>query len=310
MVKSPNKSLEKSEIFNKTAVDQRSQVSRKSSKKLQRSKSGAVNYIERNKQLGRVADINRRRFSKQFYEDNEEKERMIRIKTMKRDAHTARMSNREKIHFFMTTEKAETNAVGSYKNLSVRERKSEHRGQNALADKVDPSEVYQNLFRSEKPNTAKQESTRRELGFSSSMPTFKVIQKKRPMTRQDIKLTSNTLAGKCSFTGLDNTDLKSQGSRMNNLCIQSENDGEVQFFTLFRKGLKKPKYEDHPQRLDKKKLPAKKRIIEKPIKAWRKENIHLETIMGKLLTSYAMMQPKQFDIKSKKTFPEVLTSYR
>jgi hypothetical protein len=41
------------------------------------------------------------------------------------------------------------------------------------------------------------------------------------------------------------------------------------------------------------------KVVEKPIRAWRRENIQLETVLGKLLSSYAMMKPKEFDIACK-----------
>jgi len=78
--------------------------------------------------------------------------------------------------------------------------------------------------------------------------------------------------------------------------VQSEEKDDIQYFTLFKKGLKKPsKYHECPKKDSK----NKNKVKEKPIRTWRKENIHLETVLGKLLTSYAGMQPKKFDIESK-----------
>jgi len=68
--------------------------------------SEKANFIEKNMRLGRVASINERRFSGAFDHlnlfptKNYEKERLTRVKTMKRAAVTARGGNRQTTHGF------------------------------------------------------------------------------------------------------------------------------------------------------------------------------------------------------------------
>lgn len=83
---------------------------------------------------------------------------------------------------------------------------------------------------------------------------------------------------------------------MKNLAITSDENGEIQYFTLFKKGLQRPKTNHESIKI----LPkGTQKIVERPAKTWRRENIQLETVLGKLLTSYAVMMPKDFDIAGK-----------
>lgn len=84
-----------------------------------------------------------------------------------------------------------------------------------------------------------------------------------------------------------------------NLAIHSEaseKDG-VHYFTLFNKQLQKPNSEFMETKLKKvmKRSPSKKDMPTKRIKTMRRENIQLETVLGKLLTSYALLRPKATD---------------
>eukprot|EP00344_Euplotes_crassus_P009465 CAMPEP_0197018392 /NCGR_PEP_ID=MMETSP1380-20130617/80073_1 /TAXON_ID=5936 /ORGANISM="Euplotes crassus, Strain CT5" /LENGTH=472 /DNA_ID=CAMNT_0042445603 /DNA_START=800 /DNA_END=2215 /DNA_ORIENTATION=- len=280
----------KTDIFSKTAVEVHSSDQKKP-KKLKRSGTGPINYISKNKQLGRVADVNKRRFSKLFCPNDEERERNIRIKTMKRDAHTARMGNREKIHFFMNSDKPETPGIGSYRNQSVREKKNlDIKQTNTLISKVNPEELYENIIKKDKPRTMQAKTSMTDANFTQGLGNFRNREQTRPMTRQEKALESEPSA--------DISERNHKESKMSSLLIQSDEKGQMQYFTLFKKGLKKPTFEDENKKFKKKDLPPKKkRIVEKPIRSWRKENIHLETVMGKLLTSYAMMKPQEIDIR-------------
>ena len=67
---------------------------------------------------------------------------MVRRKTMKRDAHTARKNKRERIHYFMQGENKKE--AESYRNLSAREKKLTV-NPNSLGKRFDPTEVYESI---------------------------------------------------------------------------------------------------------------------------------------------------------------------
>lgn len=122
----------KSDFFAKTAIDNTGREYAGSASKCDCSDSSQsyVNYIEKNKRLNRVAEINKRRFSGAFDHLNifpvelSDKERIVRLKSIKRKAATARAGNRADFNNFDGLNKRSKTpaAVDSYRNYSVNEK--------------------------------------------------------------------------------------------------------------------------------------------------------------------------------------------
>jgi hypothetical protein len=153
-----------SEIFSKTSLDNIHTEDHRFgyNNRIKQSESRKTNFIEKNKKLGRVADINKRRFSgafdhlNAFPKEDAEKERNLRIKTMKRSAITARTGNRKDIsEFKKAKERSQTPIIHSYQNCSVNERKGIMiKNPNNLISKINPNEVYEKIMSANKPTTA------------------------------------------------------------------------------------------------------------------------------------------------------------
>lgn len=90
----------------------------------------AINYIERNKRLGRVADINKRRFSGAFDHLNVfpaeslSKDRIMKLNTLKRVVATARAGSRRELNNSESNKwRTQTAlAIDSYRNKSINEK--------------------------------------------------------------------------------------------------------------------------------------------------------------------------------------------
>ena len=119
------KNFYKSSIFSKTSVEDTAKdyMAESGSKNEQRMGQSYVNFIERNKRLGRVADINKRRFSGAFDHlnifpaESEEKDKIAKQTSTKREAATARVGNRVEFNNFESKKRSKTPAViDSYRN--------------------------------------------------------------------------------------------------------------------------------------------------------------------------------------------------
>ena len=230
-----------------------------------------IDFIDKNKKLGRVSDINRRRFSGAFDHLNlfpssdRNQERLLRIKSQKsrREIVTARTAVRVKINEFKEVRnRSKTPAVGeSYRNFSINEKQGNtSRNRNALITKIDPHELYSKIVNNKDSCT----STKFEL--------------------KD-KVSEN----------IEKLDVKSENHDENKLGIHSNQMQGIQYFTLFNKTLRKP----NPVNFEKlkkhvKTTPKDKHLQKMPqkIKSYRRENIQLDTVLGKLLDSYAKTRPR------------------
>lgn len=97
---------------------------------LQLNDKEGINYIERNKRLGRVADINKRRFSGAFDHLNVfpaeslSKDRLMKLSTLKRVVSTARTGNRKELNNSESNKRRAQTAmnIDSYRNKSINEK--------------------------------------------------------------------------------------------------------------------------------------------------------------------------------------------
>lgn len=81
------------------------------------------------------------------------------------------------------------------------------------------------------------------------------------------------------------------------MAIESTKSQGVQYFTLFNKKTQK-EYQIKEVKLEKiKKIASeqKPKSSERRIRTCRKENIHLESVLGKLLVSFAQLKPQLID---------------
>jgi hypothetical protein len=182
----------KSNIFSKTSIEQAHtefEFNRSSKDK---------NFIEKNKQLGRVAEINKRRFSKMFVPQDEEKNRILRIKTMKKASVTARsgVKTTKSKGFTTDRDRSKTPAINSYRNFSVNEKRGLNiKNPNAMISKVSINELCDKLNIKDEPMTATTMRQRTDTGFGNS--THNLNNKShRPKTRQNFlktKFTGNSM---------------------------------------------------------------------------------------------------------------------
>ena len=223
-------------IFSKTAIDhQHSEFTNFEAPIKYSDEKKNTNFIKKNKQLGRVSDINKRRFSIMFNPNTEEKERIIRIKTMKRAAHTARMENRHKINNFIDgKDMSKAPPVESYKNMSVNEKRGiNHKNPNALLNNIDPNTVYEKIIMKDKPTTAQAKGARAQSHFAVGIRKLRTGScQRRPVTRQG------------NLEKAPVVEEKKEKGNDEDICIQSDTKGDIQFFTLFKKGLKRSTIEE------------------------------------------------------------------
>ena len=223
------------EIFSKTTIDHPHSEFTNFEYPIKYSHEKKItNFIEKNKQLGRVSDINKRRFSIMFNPNTEEKERILRIKTMKRAAHTARMGNRHKINNFIDgKDMSKAPPVESYKNMSVNEKRGvNNKNPNVLLNNIDPNIIYEKIIMKDKPTTAQAKGARTQSHFGVGIRKLRTGSCQiRPVTRQgnSVKVPA--------------VEEKKEKGKAEDICIQSDTKGDVQFFTLFKKGLKRPNIE-------------------------------------------------------------------
>ena len=269
-----------------------------------------TNFIQKNKQLGRVADINKRRFSgafdhlNMFPSDNAEKERLIRIKTMKRAAVTARAGIRKRIgEFDEPRERSQTPAIHSYRNYSVNEKRGiKILHPNSLVTKINPHDMYEKIVKVDKPLTSHRVTRINESLHEGSTVNFEPYQQQthRPGTVAHLQIQNTPR--KClyvsTFHNFNSGRLEgiSEDQTSSNLGIHVESKDGVQYFTLFNKNLQRPTSEPkivkHEKKTPKRKQP---KIPTKKVRTFKRENIQLETVLGKLLTSYAILKPKVVD---------------
>lgn len=149
----------KSDIFAKTSIENtgKERIGSASKNNQSDSSNSYVNFIEKNKNLSRVAEINRRRFSGAFDHLNifpvemSDKERLVKLKSFKRKASTARAGSRNEFKNFSSfNNRSKTPAaIDSYRNYSVNERNRHYpTNSNALVAKLNTNEIYEKLVSS------------------------------------------------------------------------------------------------------------------------------------------------------------------
>lgn len=153
----------------------------------------------------------------------------------------------------------------------MRSGRGSNRTKNALISKINPHDIYSKIIQHNKSKT-------------------EVHSQIESDNRQIYKDTSQNIL-------LNNKDTNAENEE-NKIGVHSETVHGVQYFTLFNKTLRHPNptHIEKPKKLNVKST-VKKHKEEIPIKlrSYKRENIQLDTVFGKLLNSYVKMKPKVFD---------------
>ena len=164
---------------------------------------------------------------------------------------------------------------------------------NALVTKISANDIYEKLMTSTQYSQSQTKIYNPDYKKSKTQTMF------NPKKIRERVIANNTKNSNILYYKLLKLiyNLGAIQEETKSLAIESNQAQGIQYFTLFNKKTQK-EYQIKEAKLEKvKKISSeqKPKSSERRIRTWRKENIQLETVLGKLLVSYAQLKPQLVD---------------